>query len=78
MSRRAVRTSYGGEKCRTKKAIEDSKGDLESNWIGYVNTMLEYYLGINPQTLTDDEWAEKFAQLQNIREEEAKTNGFSG
>ena len=39
---------------------------------------LEYYLGINPQTLTDDEWAEKFAQLQNIREEEAKTNGFSG
>jgi len=51
---------------------------LESNWIGYVNTMLEYYLGINPQTLTDDEWAEKFAQLQNIREEEAKTNGFSG
>nr|DAO04465.1 MAG TPA: hypothetical protein [Bacteriophage sp.] len=40
--------------------------------------MLEYYLGINPQTLTDDEWAEKFAQLQNIREQEAKTNGFSG
>ena len=72
------RTSYGGEKCRTKKVIEDSKGDLESNWIGYVNTMLEYYLGINPQTLTDDEWAEKFAQLQNIREQEAKTNGFSG
>jgi hypothetical protein len=36
--------------------------------------MLEYYLHIDPHSLTDEEWAEKFAQLQNIRQEEAKAN----
>ena len=61
--------------CEQKKQT----GDILtlSKMLGYT-TVLEYYLGINPQTLTDDEWAEKFAQLQNIREQEAKTNGFSG
>lgn len=47
---------------------------MESNWIGYVNTMMEYYLGINPNELTDEEWGEKYAQLQDIREKESKTN----
>lgn len=34
--------------------------------------MLEYYLGIDPSTLTDEAWAEKFAQLQDIRKREGK------
>ena len=47
---------------------------MESNWIGYINTMMEYYLGINPNDLSDEEWAEKFAQLNDIREQEAKAS----
>jgi len=43
-----------------------------------MDTMLEYYLGINPHTLSDEQWAEKFAQLKDIREREAKANNPSG
>lgn len=35
--------------------------------------MLEYYLHINPDRLTDEEWAEKIAQLDDIRTKENKT-----
>jgi len=34
--------------------------------------MMEYYLGIRVDHLTDEEWAEKWQQLQVIRQEEAK------
>lgn len=34
------------------------------------DTMLEYYLHIDPTTLTDEEWAEKLAQLADIRKKE--------
>lgn len=47
---------------------------MDSNWVGYINTMLEYYLGVIPNELTDEEWGEKFAQLQDIREQEARSN----
>ena len=50
---------------------------MESNWIGYINTMLEYYLHINPDKLTDEQWGEKFAQLNDIREKEAEANKVS-
>lgn len=33
--------------------------------------MLEYYLHINPNELTDEEWAEKYAQLTEIRKNES-------
>jgi hypothetical protein len=33
--------------------------------------MMQYYLGIDPTTLDDNEWAQKFKQLQDIREKEA-------
>jgi len=45
---------------------------MEANSIGYINTMLEYYLGINPDTLTDNEWVEKYAQLKDIRKRESQ------
>ena len=35
-----------------------------------MNTMLEYYLHIDPAKLTDEMWAEKFAQLTEIRKME--------
>jgi hypothetical protein len=34
--------------------------------------MLEYYLHIDPSTLSDVQWAEKFLQLADIRKKEAK------
>ncbi len=34
--------------------------------------MLEYYLHIDPSTLTDAQWAEKFKQLSEIRVRELK------
>lgn len=47
---------------------------MQANWIGYVNTMLEYYLHVRPEELSDEEWAEKFKQLGDIREREVKGN----
>ena len=45
---------------------------IEHNFVGYVDTMLEYYLHIDPSKLTDEEWAEKFAQVADIRKREGK------
>lgn len=39
-----------------------------------MDTMMQYYLHIDPTALTDEQWAEKWAQLQDIREREAKTS----
>ena len=35
-----------------------------------VNAQLRYHLHIDPSTLTDEEWAEKLAQLADIRKKE--------
>lgn len=35
---------------------------------------MRYYLHIEPEKLSDEEWAETFAQLIDIREREAKAN----
>ena len=39
--------------------------------MGYVDTMIEYYLHIDPHKLTDEQWAEKFAQIADIRKRES-------
>ncbi len=70
------------EACRTgrseggtaKKVIESYSGLEQDNQVGYINTLLEYYLHINPNELSDEEWAEKLAQLNNIRDRESKAN----
>jgi hypothetical protein len=36
-----------------------------------MDTMLRYYLHIDPDTLTDQQWAEKIQQLKHIRQTEA-------
>lgn len=37
--------------------------------------MLQYYLGIDPDKLSDEEWALKYWTLSHIREKEAKMTG---
>lgn len=44
---------------------------MRHNPIAYIDTMLEYYLHIDPSTLSDAQWAEKFMQLADIRKREA-------
>ncbi len=39
--------------------------------MAYVDTLLEYYLHIDPRKLTDEEWAWKFNALAEIRKKEA-------
>lgn len=36
--------------------------------------MLRYYFHLNPDELTDDEWAARWEELQWIREQEKKTS----
>lgn len=45
---------------------------MRHNVVGYMDTMLEYYLHIDPSTLSDAQWAEKFMQLADIRKRESK------
>ncbi|MDR0266387.1 MAG: hypothetical protein LBJ04_24455 [Sphingobacterium sp.] len=41
------------------------------------NANLRYYLGItDPDSLSDEEWAMRWKELQWIRDEEAKANKF--
>lgn len=37
---------------------------------------MRYYLHVDPDTLSDAEWAEMFAQLCDIRTREAKANAM--
>lgn len=39
-----------------------------------INIQLRYYLRIDPDSLTDKEWADRFQELVWIRQEEAKAN----
>jgi len=43
--------------------------------VGYVNTMMRYYLHIDPDTLDDHTWAETFNQLLDIRKKEKEAGG---
>jgi len=38
-----------------------------------MNTMLEYYLHIDPDKLSDHAWAQKVKQLEDIRKKENST-----
>lgn len=52
--------------------LEGAQGDPKHNWITYVDTLMQYHLNIEPSVLTDKQWAEKFKQLEDIRQKEAK------
>jgi len=38
-----------------------------------MDTMLRYYLHIDPDTLSDQQWVQTIAQLRHIRQTEAVT-----
>lgn len=49
-------------------------GAVEGNSIVYLDTMLQYYLGIvNPSALSDEEWCLKIKQLERIRQRESQS-----
>ncbi|MCY4418877.1 MAG: hypothetical protein OXB93_03410 [Cytophagales bacterium] len=47
---------------------------MEENWIGYIDSLLAYHLGIQAQELSDRVWAEKFKQLMDIRNKEKNSS----
>lgn len=52
--------------------MSSARGKLFDNPIGFFNTMLEYYLHIDPSKLSDLQWAEKISQLLEIRKMEGQ------
>ncbi len=50
--------------------MNSAVGTWEHNWVGYVDTMIQYYLHTDPGQLSDEQWAEKFAQIADIRKRE--------
>ena len=55
------------KKAELNRIINESNGTKEHNLIGYADTMMQYYLHIDPNSLNDVQWAEKFAQLVDVR-----------
>jgi hypothetical protein len=49
--------------------------DEKTEWIRVANAQLCYYLHIpDPDSLSDEQWAMRFKELEWIREQEAKGN----
>ena len=52
--------------------LEQAVGHYDSNFLLYIDTQMRYHLGIDPDVMTDEEWAATYATLKDIREREAK------
>lgn len=39
--------------------------------VGYFNTLIRYYLHMDPDALSDQQWAQTIAQLKHIRQSES-------
>lgn len=48
--------------------------DAEDGDVLFLNTLLRYYMHIDPDILSDEEWAWTIRYLIDIRKEEAKAN----
>ena len=48
---------------------------MQYNKIGYINTLMRYHLHINPDELSDEQWAQTFKQLAEIRKTESEAGG---
>ncbi len=44
----------------------------------FFNTVMRYYLHLDPDTLSDEEWAHTYHYLGEIRKAEAKAKGIDG
>ena len=58
------------KKVELNRIIDEANGSKEHNQISYADTMMQYYLHIDPSSLDDAQWAEKLAQLVDIRNSE--------
>jgi len=47
----------------------------EGDWIAQRDACMRYYLRINPDELSDADWAKAWNGLVWVREQEAKNNG---
>ena len=59
--------------------LKAANGTFENNPVNYINLQLRYHFGVTKQELlemTDEEWADHYAILENIRKEEAKQKGL--
>jgi preprotein translocase subunit SecA len=59
--------------------LKAADGTFDSNPVQYINLQLRYHLGCSKNELlemTDEEWAEHYAILANIRKEESKQKGL--
>ena len=59
--------------------LKAADGDFDNNPVQYINLQLRYHFGLTKQELlemSDEEWAEHYAILENIRKEEAKQKPF--
>ena len=54
--------------------MPDSEDDAMPNVL-YMDTLLRYYMHLDPWTLSDEEWAWTIAYLIDIRKQESKANG---
>lgn len=45
---------------------------MKANPVMYYDTMLRYHLHIDPEKLSDEEWAVQIKQLEDYRKKEAK------
>ncbi len=45
---------------------------MDSNPIIWIDTMMEYYLSVDVDKLSDEEWAIKYKQLEQIRKKESE------
>ena len=59
--------------------LKADTGDFKNNPVLYINLQLRYHLGLTRDELnemSDEDWAEHYAVLENIRKEEAKRKPF--
>lgn len=57
--------------------LSSAQGDFDHNPVKYIDLQLRYHFGCTKQELEemdDEDWAEHFAILQDIRKEQAKAN----
>ena len=53
-------------KNRDKKKLEEYKNLIEGDEIAKNNALISFYLHINPETLSDEQWAKKVNEIHYV------------